>query len=138
MGPAERTETFSYIAGEIKRRHPDFAYLHVIEPRVSGASDREAGEGENLDFLAELWAPSPLLVAGGYKLEDAEEVASKYENAVVVYGRYFISNPDLVARIKFNVPFRPYDRATFYLRGPDKTEGYTDIPLEYGPGGKLQ
>lgn len=137
MDEPDRTETFQYIASEIKRRQPDFAYLHVVEPRVSGADDRKVNDGESLDFLTKVWSPSPLLVAGGHKLEDAEATAKKYENAVVVFGRYFISNPDLVARVKFNVPFRPYDRSTFYLPGPDKTQGYTDIPIEYGPEGKL-
>ena len=32
-----------------------------------------------------------MLLAGGYKAEDARKVASKRLNTVVVYGRYFIS-----------------------------------------------
>lgn len=55
--------------------------------------------------------------------------ADKYSNTVVVFGRYFISNPDLVRRIREGIPLTKYNRDTFYLYGPDKTEGYTDYPF---------
>jgi N-ethylmaleimide reductase len=44
----------------------------------------------------------------------------------VAFGRYFISNPDLVKRIKENLPLNAYDRDTFY--GGD-ARGYTDYPF---------
>ena len=37
---------FSYIVEQIKKRHPNFAYLHLIEPRVAGNMDRSVQEGE--------------------------------------------------------------------------------------------
>lgn len=36
--------------------------------------------------------------------------------------------PDIVKRIRHNVPLTPYDRSTFYLLGPKETKGYTDYP----------
>jgi NADPH2 dehydrogenase len=130
-------ETFGYLATELKARFPEMAYLHLVEPRASGLEDAEVKEGESLDFLASIWGPKPLLIAGGLKAEDAEKTTAKYDNSVAVYGRYFIPNPDLVARIKHHVPFRPYDRSTFYKFGPQEVEGYTTYPVEYGPEGKL-
>jgi hypothetical protein len=50
----------------------------------------------------------------------------------------FRLQPDLVARVKHQVEFRPYDRSTFYVPGPDQAEGYTTYPVEYGPEGKLE
>jgi N-ethylmaleimide reductase len=44
----------------------------------------------------------------------------------IAFGRHFISNPDLPARIRHGVPFTPYNRATFY--GGEAT-GYTDYPF---------
>jgi N-ethylmaleimide reductase len=44
---------------------------------------------------------------------------------VVVFGRYFIANPDLPKRIELGLPLNPYDRTTFY--GGDH-RGYTDYP----------
>jgi NADPH2 dehydrogenase len=134
MSPADITETFTHLTKELKARN--LAYLHVVESRAaSQASGKEEdNEEEKLDFVHDIWAPLPLLVAGGHT-EDADAAAAKYENSLVVYGRYFISNPDLVARIKHKVAFRPYDRSTFYL--PEQAEGYTTYPVEYGPEGKF-
>lgn len=137
MPTTEAEETFSFFASEIKRKHPQFAYLHLVEPRASGIYDAVPGEHESLDFLAKIWSPSPLLIAGGHKLEDADRSAAQYENSLAVYGRYFISNPDLVARIRHKVEFAPYDRSLFYKLGPHEVEGYTTYPVVYGPEGKL-
>ena len=38
--------TFTYLVSEIKKRHPDLAYIHVTEPRINGDQDRQAQEGE--------------------------------------------------------------------------------------------
>lgn len=89
---ANLEDTFLYVTRELKTRDPELAYLHVIEPRSNGDIDVTPGEGENIDFIAKLWAPKVLLVAGGHKEEDAERVARDYQNAVAVYGRHFISN----------------------------------------------
>ncbi|GAA6010318.1 hypothetical protein JCM11491_006265 [Sporobolomyces phaffii] len=121
-------ETFSYFATQIRDRHPDFAYIHAVESRIGGNQDVPADEAENLDFLYDIWTPRPFLVAGGFKQENAVATAEKYNNSVVVFGRYFISNPDLVARVKEGVPFAEYDRDTFYKLGPSETKGYTDYP----------
>ena len=38
--------TFSYLVGEIAKRHPNFAYVHLVEPRVDGIDERTPAEGE--------------------------------------------------------------------------------------------
>lgn len=68
MPTADLEETFAYLVSEIKARHPKLAYLSLVEPRATGNIDRDAQEGESLDFLAKLWAPLPLLTAGGHKV----------------------------------------------------------------------
>ena len=42
----EPMPTFSYIVSEIAKRHPELAYIHVVEPRAQGVGDRVAREGE--------------------------------------------------------------------------------------------
>lgn len=37
---------FSHVVKEIAKRHPALAYIHVVEPRVSGYMDREVQAGE--------------------------------------------------------------------------------------------
>jgi NADPH2 dehydrogenase len=97
--PAEREATFTHLVEQLVERHPDLAYLHLIEPRVAAGEDVEAGQGESLDCLKEIWGARPLLLAGGFKPAEAEADLAKpgRENTVLVYGRYFISNVSLAA-----------------------------------------
>lgn len=137
MPKADRESTYLYMLDQFKSLYPSLAYVHLVEPRIRVGEEVEVKEGDSLDFLAAAWAPRPILLAGGYKEADAELVTGAFENSVAVYGRAFISNPDLVARIKHKVPFVPYDRSTFYLVGPEQKEGYTTYPVVYGPEGEL-
>ena len=43
---ADPKPTFSYLVSELARRHPNFAYVHLVEPRVQGSSDRTVLDGE--------------------------------------------------------------------------------------------
>lgn len=112
----------------------DLAYLHIVEPRVAGVIDRDPAQ-ETLDFALEAWGrEKPVLVAGGFTTELAKQaVEEKYRDYVVavVFGRRFISTPDLVYRAKKGIPFSDYDRTTFYInqKAGDKVEpGYIDYP----------
>ena len=37
---------YSHLVAELASRHPKLAYVHVVEPRVSGHEDREIVPGE--------------------------------------------------------------------------------------------
>ncbi|RYN38461.1 hypothetical protein AA0119_g469 [Alternaria tenuissima] len=50
----------------------------------------------------------------------------KDRDVVAVFGRYFISTPDLVFRIEKGIELNPYDRDTFYI--PKSEKGYVDYP----------
>ncbi|TKA58518.1 hypothetical protein B0A53_00259 [Rhodotorula sp. CCFEE 5036] len=132
---AEIKATFGYFVEELAKRHPDLAYLHSVEARFSETGHKivDVPEGENLDFIHAIWAPRPLLLAGGFTADTAYDTAEQHSNVVIAFGRYWISNPDLVRRIKEDLPFTPYDRSTFYTKGADKYKGYTDYPF-YGEG----
>ena len=45
---------------------------------------------------------------------------------LVAFGRPFISNPDLVQRLRLDAPLTPPNHETFYGGG---AEGYTDYPF---------
>ncbi|KAJ9212027.1 hypothetical protein DTO166G4_6430 [Paecilomyces variotii] len=110
-----------------KANRLNLAYLHLVESRVSGSENYECKE--RLDFAYRLW-DGPLLVAGGYRPADALKlVEEEYPNKdiVVVFGRNFISNPDLVYRIKKGLELSAYERQTFYTIG--SAEGYVDYPF---------
>ncbi|KAK0481107.1 hypothetical protein EDD18DRAFT_1436408 [Armillaria luteobubalina] len=119
---------FGYLVTKIRQHHADLAYLHVIEPRVAGPETRDdAGVNESNNFIRDLWVPKLLISAGGYKREEVMKVANE-KGDLVAFGRYFISNLDLLKKLKKDLPFTPYNRLTFYLRG-EVTEGYTDYPF---------
>jgi NADPH2 dehydrogenase len=106
------------------------AYIHVVESRISGNADIETTE--KIDFALKAWGKtSPVLIAGGFKPDSAlravdEEYAD--EDIAVVFGRYFISNPDLPWKIKNGVDLVKYDRDTFYKAKSE--DGYTDYPFD--------
>jgi NADPH2 dehydrogenase len=103
------------------------AYIHLVEPRVSGSTDIESSH--SLDPLLELWS-GPVLLAGGYTPELAKKTVNeekKERDVVVVFGRYFISTPDLVFRLKKGVELSEYVRSTFY--DPKNEVGYADAPF---------
>ena len=120
MAPKELKDTFTYLVSALARDFPDLAYLHLTLPRVSGVIDHtDKGEEESIDFLAKIWSPRPLMLAGAYSPELARADAEKYQNTMIAFGRYYTSNPDLPTRIKKNIPFVRYNRKTFYSPGPE-------------------
>lgn len=113
---------FAHVVEELNKLN--LAYLHLVEARVSGNADI-IDATERLDFLVDIW-DGPLLLAGGFKPESAvKTVDEEYpnKNVVIVFGRYFISNPDLVFRIQRGIELTGYDRSKFYI--PGSPEGYT-------------
>jgi NADPH2 dehydrogenase len=130
MRMSDPEPTFSYLAGQLKKL--GLGYLHVIESRVNNNVDIESTE--SIDFLLRVWDNcSPVLLAGGYTPENVFDAADrKYKDydAVFVFGRHFLANPDLPYRVKHGVPLNPYDRSTFYaVQSP---QGYADYPFSEG------
>ncbi|KAF4969182.1 hypothetical protein FSARC_3558 [Fusarium sarcochroum] len=104
----------------------NLAYLHLAESRVSGSEDQDSDE--NLDFAYGIWE-GPFLIAGGYKLKNAERLINEEhpdKKIVVMFGRDFVSNPDLVYRMKEGLDLNPYERQTFYT---SDLIGYVDYPF---------
>src|SRR5690606_14488442 len=103
------------------------AYLHLIEPRASGAGGREV-DHQGVPSAAELFRPlwrGVLIAAGNFRADSAAAMVASNTADAIAFGRFFISNPDLPERIRVGAEFTPYNRATFYGGGP---EGYVDYP----------
>lgn len=111
------------------------AYLHLVEPRVNGNQDTAQRDDERAipALRAAAGYDGPIISAGGYTRERAIAAVREGRADAVAFGRLFISNPDLVERLRNDWPLAPYNRATFYTRGP---EGYTDYPT-FKPQDKL-
>ena len=118
---------FSHLVTNLKDLH--LAYLHMVESRVSGNADIESRE--KVDFAVKIWGNTgPVLLAGGFKPESARAaIEDKYKEyqVLVVFGRLFLANPDLVYRIKHGLALTHYNRKTFYI--PESPEGYIDYPF---------
>jgi len=115
---------FTHLISQLKPLN--LAYLHLVESRIQGNADIESSDA--LDFAFDAWQnTSPILLAGGYRSKSAYEAVDdqyKDKDVAIVFGRYFIANPDLVFRIKEGVELTHYDRNTFY--NPRSEKGYTD------------
>lgn len=109
------------------------AYLHLIEARIRGNDDAECGGARTVRWMVDLWdGASPVIVAGGFTPETARRAADgdtygPGKDVAVAFGRHFVSNPDLVYRVREGVALEGYDRSTFYV--PMAPEGYADYPF---------
>ena len=128
-GEEEPMPLYSYLIGELDKL--GLAYLHLIEPRASGAGQRDV-DHKNVPSAAALFRSmwhGVLIAAGNFNGDSAEAMVSKGDADAIAFGRYFISNPDLPERLRLGAALTPYNRATFYSRGP---EGYIDYPTMDG------
>ncbi|KAK3987234.1 hypothetical protein QBC44DRAFT_331949 [Cladorrhinum sp. PSN332] len=123
---------FSHLIKNIGEKHPRLAYLHFVQARVAGNKTESLTDGseESLDFALDLWK-GPVLIAGNLTAEAAKYLVDEEfkgrDNVVAVFGRYFISTPDLPFRVREGIELNPYNRDTFYI--PKSSVGYTDQPF---------
>ncbi|WYZ35895.1 hypothetical protein EsH8_X_000542 [Colletotrichum jinshuiense] len=124
---------FTHVARELKKLR--LAYLHLVEGRVDGNADTESLN--SIQFMIDTWDnESPVLIAGGFNPKNARLAVEDHGNTevAIVFGRWFISNPDLPFRIEKDIPLTPYERSTFYA---ETEEGYTDYTFSDEFIGKL-
>lgn len=97
------------------------AYIHVIEgPAPVGP------EQKPLDFLALRHAFGGAYIAnGGYDRARAIETIASGRADMVAFGKPFIGNPDLVARLRRDAPLIDAPAETYYGGG---ARGYIDFP----------
>ncbi|HET7835899.1 MAG TPA: alkene reductase [Variovorax sp.] len=103
------------------------AYIHVIEGATGGPRELDDRPFDYEALKAAYRAAGgkgAWMVNNGYDKPLAEE-ALKEGDDLVAFGRPFISNPDLVRRLREGAPLNPWDKNTFYGGGE---AGYTDYP----------
>ena len=97
-----------------------------LHPRHRGRDRRPARHRAVRLRLACASASSSAYVANnGYDFELATKVLAANAADLIAFGKPFISNPDLVERLKKGAPLNALDKATFYGGG---AKGYTDYP----------
>lgn len=114
MFDANPKETFGYVARELGKRK--IAFLFVRERQ---------GDGYLTPHLKEMFNGT-VIANEGLTQESAHQLLQNGAADLISFGKFYISNPDLVERLKKNAPLAPFDTATFYSPGP---QGYIDYPF---------
>jgi N-ethylmaleimide reductase len=122
LGPdSDPQATYSHAVSALNQF--GLVYIHVVEGATQGP--REVPNGFDLQVLRRLF--KGLYIANnGYDLALAREARRRNLADLIAFGRPFISNPDLVERLRLGAPLNPLDRETLYGGG---AKGYTDYPF---------
>lgn len=111
---------FGYLVPELNTL--DLAYMHFVEGAT--ATSREVPEGIDMDTLSGLFK-GPYIGNNNYDLEMAIERRAQNKIDGVAFGRLFISNPDLVERLRRGAALTIAPRESYYGGG---AKGYIDWP----------
>lgn len=131
----ERVETWSYLCTELKRKsnrgadeyYQRYEQIFSVEEKQKfldswGLSDVD------LSLFRAIFADTPFFSAGGWDDSNIMGLLESGRYDALLFGRYFISNPDLVDRLKNGRPLSMYDRSRFYGPFEDNAVGYVDYP----------
>jgi len=115
--------TFEYIIERLND-YPGLAYAHLVEPMMPVDNVPYA-----VKEIAKHFRPrykGTLIINCGFNPDNGSRVIEEGLADAVSFGKYFISNPDLVERIRRSAPLAEPDLHTFYTPGP---KGYSDYPF---------
>lgn len=120
-GPFEGIDE-QYVALATELGKLGLVYLHLVDHSAMGAPPVPA------ELPAKLAAAfgGTVILSGGYDKARAEADLTANKGQLVAFGRPFISNPDLVARLQHDKPLAEPKADSFYTPGP---AGYTDYPF---------
>lgn len=125
----EIDETYSALVNAIGQRK--LAYVHIMNQTGFKRMDKGSEQSNPDNFFAlletfkRLLPHTALILAGGLTRDISEKMINSHIIDLAAFGVPYISNPDLVARLKNNWPIADADRNTFY--GQHET-GYIDYP----------
>lgn len=109
------SETFATLLQRVNAFN--LAYLHVIRMPQTGI--------DNIALAKENFS-GPLIVNESFEIDEANRIIEQEKSVEAVsFGRLFIANPDLVARIQSGAELNAIDFKTLYSPG---AKGYTDYP----------
>ncbi|EPE36706.1 FMN-linked oxidoreductase [Glarea lozoyensis ATCC 20868] len=117
------------------------SYVHMVEPRFDEVLDEQAkidslAVETKSDTKAQSLVPFQrilkkggikFIAAGGFKRDNAAPKVEAGDADGIMFGRWFIANPDLPIRLADGLPLNDYDRNTFYGADPP-SKGYVDYP----------
>ena len=117
-------KTYEYLAEQLDMI--EIAYIHLVDHSSMGAPIVP----HLMKQLIRTTFHNQLILSGGYDLQCAENDLDSGLCDLVAFGRPFISNPDLVNRLRNNYPRSIMTHPDFFYTAG--AEGYTDYPV-YNP-----
>jgi N-ethylmaleimide reductase len=118
MSDSNAQEHFGFFVDELSRQ--GIAYLHVLEGdmanRASSFDYRELRRCFGGTYIAN----------NGYDKRRAQAALLEGSADLIAFGAPFLANPDLVERLRRDLPLNVPDHATFYGGGQ---RGYVDYPV---------
>ncbi len=113
-------EDFVALAGELGALN--LAWIHIVDHSSMGAPVVPVSTKTGMrDAFG-----GTIILAGGYDRERADADLDAGLGHLVAFGRPYLANPDLPARLRAGAELNPPDFSTFYTPGP---KGYTDYPM---------
>jgi len=112
--------TYEYLSRQLN--NSGIAYIHLVDHSTMGAPEVpiEIKKLIRKNFL------NTIILAGGYNKEKAEMDLQNDLGDLIAFGRPFINNPDLVNRLKNNLPLSQHLDMNLFYSADEK--GYTDYP----------
>jgi 2,4-dienoyl-CoA reductase-like NADH-dependent reductase (Old Yellow Enzyme family) len=114
MGDSDPAALFSHVARELGKRQ--LAFLCARE-----SHDRPA-----LGPMLKSEFGGVFIANEGFTADSARQAISAGDCDAVAFGKTALANPDLVERLRLDLPLNAPDPETFYASGP---KGYIDYPL---------
>jgi N-ethylmaleimide reductase len=97
-------------------------YLHLVDHSSMGSPPVPA----NFKLKLRAGFDGLFILSGGFDKASAEHALLDKRGDLIAFGRPFLANPDLVARLGEDAPLNAPIEATFYVPG---AKGYTDYPV---------
>lgn len=111
--------TFGHLACALEQL--GIGYLHLYDQSGTWIHDLQNG------LLPHLRAcfKRAMILCGGFDRGRSIAALRAGRGDLIAFGKHFISNPDLVGRLRLDAPLAPWDSKTIYKGG---ARGYTDYP----------
>ncbi|KAK6217044.1 NADH-flavin oxidoreductase/NADH oxidase [Colletotrichum tabaci] len=142
---ADPIANYRYVLSEVEKR--GVAYVCLTQPRADLLLEEKTKwenmytaiklgkvaatvEDLHLKHFQEVLKTTPILANGNYDGENCFEEVERGEMDAITFGRWFISNPDLVEKLRLGKRLTKWNPATVYAAAVVvESEGYTDYPF---------
>jgi N-ethylmaleimide reductase len=112
--------TYDYLSKALNQL--DIAFIHLVDHSAMGAPQVPLAIKEKIRSNFK----NTLIICGGFDKQSAESILSSGLADLAAFGRPFINNPDLVHRLKNDLPLSQDLKMDLFYAADQ--QGYTDYP----------